>query len=893
VRIYPIQAIFTRGELTPLLHSRVDLEYFKMSYKYAENFILARHGGLMNRPGTKFLGEVRDHNKKARLVKFRFSRTQVYVLEFGDLYVRFWAVDGHVTSASNSITGITQANPGVLTYSGADNFANGDKVFISGVLGMTQVNGIEVEVANVNTAANTFELLGLNTTTFDAYTSGGTVSKIYKVTTTYTEAEVPELQFAQSNDVIYIAHKSHAPAKLQRFTETNWTLSDVVFVDGPYLPVPAEGRANLTLSGSGEINVTSGMVSSDGGTNVSDIFDGQEFDAGEVSGQQGTITIDLGVGVTRVCNNYIFVLDETTAVSNAPKVWKIRGSNNGSSYTDLDSRVDEVGWQLAEARYYEFHNVTAYRFYQIQFLNNNGGANIVFGEIYMGQNGDFATTLTLTASSLVGINGGIGFQSTDVGRTIRLFATNDARWRWFKITSFVSTTQVIGRLYGFPFREGRVITEFQMGAFSVESGWPGSVSFFGGRLVWGRTNTKPLGLYLSKVESYEDYGVSDPIVDDDGMTLNITSKETEEILWLAEGVVDLVIGTSVSIRTLERGDGAQALSPTNYQINKQIAVGTGPLQPQVVGSAILYPSYHLKSLREFVYNYEINGYTAPEVSILSDHLLKPKIVYSDYANDPEPILWISNGNGELIGLTYDRDNKVVGMHRQRIAGSITETFGVVESVCIIPGDGQDDLWMIIKRVMSGVTKRYVERMTLYFDDTVTKENAWFLDSALLYEGAAVGTFAGLNHLNGQIVSVYANNTTYEGLTVTLGKVTLPDAATATKALIGRPYSPYVDLLAPSGQVPDGVNVNRKKHSVQAIMDLYRTKGLKVGTSRTQEQIMYRENGLLTATPTELYTGVVKPKYDSRWDDGAEIRILQDKPYPCFIRSVMLTHEGEP
>lgn len=817
-RIYPIQAIFTRGELTPTLHSRVDLEYFKMAYKYGENFVLARHGGLQNRPGTKFIGEVKDQAKTVRLVRFRFSRTQVYVLEFGDLYVRFWADDGQVLD------------------------------------------------------------LGLP----------------YEVATTYTEAELPDLQFAQSNDVIYIAHRSHAPAKLQRFSETNWTLSDVVFIDGPYLPVPPEGRARLTLSGSGEVSITSGMVSSDGGTNVADIFDGQEFDAGEVTGKQGIITIDLGVGVTRTVNNYIFVTDASAVnATESPRIWKVSGSQNGSTWTDLDSRSDESDWAVGEARYYEFYNVTAYRFYRIEFLNNNGGTDNRLGEMYLGQNGDFATTLTITASSIIGINDDTGFQTSDIGRVIRLFATNDGRWRWFKITGRTSTTVVTGRLYGFPFREGRVVTEFQMGAFSETSGWPRTVSFFGGRLVWGGTISKPLGLYLSRVNAFEDFSVSDPLVDDDAMTLSLSSKETEEIVWITEGVIDLIIGTSVAIRTLERSDGSQALSPTNFNVQKQVAVGTGPVTPVFTGSTLLYPSYHLKSLREFVYNFEINGYQAPEVSILSDHLLKPTIVYMDYANDPEPIVWIVNGAGQLIGLTYDQANKVVGLHRHKIGGSFGATVhGVVESICVIPGDEQDDLWMVVKRTIDGNTTRYVERMTRFNDEEVDKADAWYLDSALLYEGVAASVFSGLDHLEGQTVAVYANDQTYEGLVVTAGAVTLP-SGTATKALIGLKYDPYLDLLPPVGQTPDGVNVNRKKHSVHTIIDLYRSKGGKAGTSRTQEPFKYRVNGSLTETPTELYTGVVKPHYDSRWEDGAELRIVQDKPYPFFIRSVMLTHDGEP
>ncbi len=94
------------------------------------------------------------------------------------------------TRANLAISNITQANPGVVTYTGADNIANGDLVYIFGVVGMTQVNGLLFTVANLNTGANTFELSGVNTTGYTAYSSGGTVSfgAVPKFTTTSGDA---------------------------------------------------------------------------------------------------------------------------------------------------------------------------------------------------------------------------------------------------------------------------------------------------------------------------------------------------------------------------------------------------------------------------------------------------------------------------------------------------------------------------------------------------------------------------------------------------------------------------------------------------------------------------------------------------------------------------------
>lgn len=106
------------------------------------------------------------------------------------------------TRANADITGITQANPAVVTYSGADNWANGDLVFISGVVGMMEVNNQIYVVANVNTGANTFELQGVDSSAFTAYSSGGVASP----------AQVPEFTTTTDSAVITVRLADHAQA---------------------------------------------------------------------------------------------------------------------------------------------------------------------------------------------------------------------------------------------------------------------------------------------------------------------------------------------------------------------------------------------------------------------------------------------------------------------------------------------------------------------------------------------------------------------------------------------------------------------------------------------------------------------------------------------------------
>ncbi len=251
-RVSSIITNFRTGEISPKLEGRIDLQKYTEAAQTVNNMLVFPSGGVTRRPGTYFAGRSKDGGK-VRLMDFEFSDEQAYVLEFGANYIRFYKDGGLLTDTSQNITAVTQANPAVVTIT-SHTFTNGDRIFVSGVAGMTQLNNREFTVANATT--NTFELSGIDSTGFDAYTSGGTAAKIVEVTTTYSITDIFEINHAQSADVLYLAHKDHAPAKLTRTTATSFTLEDIEFVDGPYLD---ENDTNTTLYASvdtGTVTIT-------------------------------------------------------------------------------------------------------------------------------------------------------------------------------------------------------------------------------------------------------------------------------------------------------------------------------------------------------------------------------------------------------------------------------------------------------------------------------------------------------------------------------------------------------------------------------------------------------------------------------------------------------------
>jgi len=231
-RVHPFQTNFTAGELTPKLAGQTDFKKYSNGVEILENMTVFPQGGATRRYGTRFVAEVKDSTKKCRLIPFEFNVEQSYVLEFGDQYIRFYKDGGQITEAAKTITAITQANPANVTSVG-HGYTTGDDIWIYAVVGMDGINGRRYRITVVD--ADNFTLNGIDTTSFTAYTSGGTANKVYEIASPVTEDILYEIQYTQSADVMYIVHETIPPKKLSRTGHTSWTLVSEAFENGPYL----------------------------------------------------------------------------------------------------------------------------------------------------------------------------------------------------------------------------------------------------------------------------------------------------------------------------------------------------------------------------------------------------------------------------------------------------------------------------------------------------------------------------------------------------------------------------------------------------------------------------------------------------------------------------------
>jgi len=328
------QRRFSAGEIAPTLYAGVDLVKYSTGLRTLRNAYVKRHGGLDNRPGTAFVGEVKDSTKAVRLIPFVFNSNNTYMLEFGNLYIRFIKDGAYITLTSQAITAATNASPCVVTYTGADNYANGDIVQIAGITGAigTYLNGRDFKVAGVDAGANTFQLnyldgTAVNSTSFGSYTSGGTVAEVYTLTTTYLEADLPLLKFAQSADYLYIVHTGYVPRTLARTSDTSWAIDN--FTTG----------SPVTLNGIVQTFTTSGA----NGSAVS-----YALTALDENGQECEVIMSVGTATVATTGAPVTVSWSLKAGSASPYQWAVYKKTTSSGVFGFMALIDGGDSQIVD-----------------------------------------------------------------------------------------------------------------------------------------------------------------------------------------------------------------------------------------------------------------------------------------------------------------------------------------------------------------------------------------------------------------------------------------------------------------------------------------------------------------------------------------------------------------
>jgi len=841
---------FTAGELSPRLDGRVDLAKYRNGVTNLENFLVHPHGGVTRRPGTEFIAEVKTSSLSTRIIPFEFNTEQVYLIEAGNQYMRF--------------------------------YKNGGQILNSG--------------------------------------------SIVEISTPYLTAELFELKFAQSADTMFIVHPNHAPRKLTRTSDVNWTLTEVVFEFGPFLDQNTTDTTITASARTGTVTLTASadtFVSTDVGRLVK-IYDGFAKISAFTSATQVNAVVQANLdGKAELLPEYT-----ATTISFTEGDPSLTGIEHNDRIVDSNKAFKDEGFAVGQ-------KIT------ISGTSSNNGTFLIAEVIN-------DTILTAPSDDLNGESAGGSFT-------------------------------IVGTL--------EATDEWSLGAFSETTGFPGAICFYEERLVYAGTLSQPQTVFFSESGGFDQFNTGAD--DGDAMVFTLASSQVNVIRALVPSRTLIVLTTGAEF-SAGSGSNLDPITPTNIQIKRQTTHGTANVSPVTAGSAVLFLQRAKRKIRELQFNFDVDGFIAPDMTILSEHVSEGGFIELALQQEPDNIIFAVRADGQLCGMTYRREEQVVAWHRHIVAGvsgaatitvtdfaniptgttlkltksdgtlvtftseaagssspssslgfrpnadnnttadniqaainahadftvanpaanvvTVTETAragtgflsiessdttrlattnqanALVESVAVLPGDlDEDEVYVVVQRTINGATKRYIERLS-DIDFGTSASDAFYVDSGLTYSGSAATTISGLTHLEGENVTILADGAAHPNKTVSSGAVTLDRSA--TKAHIGLGYTSLLKTMRIEGGSAQGVSQGAIKRIHDIVVRLFRTVGAKVGSSATNNDLIpFRSSADEMGQALDLFTGDKTIEFPNGYDTDAQVFVKQDQPLPMSVLGI--------
>jgi hypothetical protein len=759
----------------------------------------------------------------------------------------------------------------------------------------------------------------------------------YEIASPWTTADLFDddglfnLDFVESNDVVYITHPNYASRKLSRLGPTNWTLTTLQPIGGPF---KTANSTATTVYASAQI----GIVTLTASSNI--------FQPGHVGS--------------------LFQLSRKSAA--ATTAWTQPDLiNNGELRISDGKTYKAVSPDVAQP----LIRVTGPN----KPVHTQGalwdGGNLVKGNYYIPQN------------QTTGINAQVGVQ----------WNYEDPGFGVVQITGYISPTQVIGnvvpittassqaQLPADAVGSGNASANWAFGAWSDVEGWPSAVSLFRQRLVFARKQS----VWLSVAGDFENFSAKDLnglVTTDMAITVTLASSQTNDIRWIEpydSNIEALVCGTAGSEFVVKSLTENQPFGPDNVSAPPISSFGSRNVKVAHVGRTLLFVQRAGTKMRDISYDLVSGDFQSNDQSMLAEHIPQPQLDQIVYQQEPYSVNWGVRSDGALVAMTYSReqypDAPHGGWHRHPIGGG-----GKVESLAVIPApDGsRDELWAIINFTINGATKRYVcfldwERRAgddpedgfyldagLTLDNTINAiltpssgavtahtQNVPFTASAPVWSASDIGrqiqyryqatdvdvsgsavtvfrtakatitgfsnptavscavdaafpstdpiaangwrmtvtTISGLSHLEGQTVDVLVNGATHPQRVVSGGQITLQNPG--SKVHVGLACPARLQSMRLNAGGADGTSQGKSARINQVVVRVLETLGLQFGSNFANlDEGQFRDALDAMDNPPPLFTGDMLFDFPDDYDTNPWICLKQPYPLPSTIVAIM-------
>lgn len=450
-------------------------------------------------------------------------------------------------------------------------------------------------------------------------------------------------------------------------------------------------------------------------------------------------------------------------------------------------------------------------------------------------------TITLTSSANIFTANHVGTRVRVAGKQVDITAFNSPT---------VVTADVVETLIG-----TTATIDWEEQALSAVRGWPGTVAFHQDRLVIGGSRDLPNRLWFSKSGDLFNFDLGEGL-DDEAIEFAILSDQVNAIRGLFSGR-HLQVFTSGA----EWNVTGDPLTPQRVQLTRQTRIGSVTdrhIPPVNVDGATLYVARNKREIREFLYTDLEQAYQSSDLALLSRHLVVSPV---DQDFDPlRRLLFIVREDGQFATLTMYRAEQVA-------AWTLHQTNGAVKSVSVVG----ESVFMLIDRDGTHTIEE--------FDDSLN------LDSALTGTSeTATANWSGLDHLDGQTVSIVADGVVQDDQEVVSGAVTL--AAPAKSVAIGLPYAHIIEPLPPN-TVGNG-GTGRAVRMIEGIFRLEESAAFRIDLGRGLKDVSLKEFGEVNLdAPAPVVSEDIRVRAFGWQQDGTKPlwRIEQSIPLPFTLLAV--------
>lgn len=939
-----IKPNFTAGEISPNLYGRVDLQKFHSGVGTMRNFFVNYRGGASTRAGTQFIGiSPETGDTPPRLIEFVFSTEQSYVLEFGHQYIRVILDGGYVLEDDYSILDISIGTTATITTSTVHDFVVGDHIYLADIADIPRLSNRIVEVSAATATSFTVkDMFGSYISTVgETYTSGGTASKVYTITSPYDIEDLALIKFAQSADVMTLTHKSYPIYELARIGATNWVLSQASFeasISPPSAPTVTRTKAGTTTY---SYKITA--VDYETGDESQPSPSGSVTDSVTISVEQGAINIAWdAVAGAKYYNIYKGPDGIDGAEIPVGSIYGFAGFTYGTSFVD-DNIVEDATKTPPK------HSDPFARGRILNINVTNGGSTYT-------QSG---TTATITSTT------GSGVLLTPIvvsGAVVAIIVENQGSG--YTDADHVSITG----------GDSTATATFDLGATSGT--YPGIVTYFQQRRIFASTLQNPDTYFMSQPGAFSNFDASLPTIATDAIIGTPWSTQVNGIAAMVAMPGGIVILTGGGAWQVSGGQQNATITPGQQVATPQAYNGcSNVVTPVVINYDILYVQQKGSSVYDLSYNFFVNIYTGEDLTILSSHLFRDKIIREwAWAQEPYKIVWIVQDDGTLLSFTFLKEQEIKGWARH-------DTNGKFVSVCSISEPPIDAVYFIVKRYVSGAYRYFIERMngrswknaedcwcvdsglttslerpdSLLTASAITGNNVTFTATNAVFSADDVGKVIryhggkatitgytsnkivtaditqdikkvvpsrtndrafpcesgewsmapevtelnGLHHLEGETVAILADGSVVADQVVSDGKITLETPASCVTA--GLPFQAQLQTLYLDipGQATTTQGARKNIYSVKIRVEASR--GIKVSTNQEDasidpyalfkewthlREVRERRNTVSAGTAAPLLTGDVTVTVDGTWNERGTIAIQQDYPLPLSITAII-------